>query len=359
MKDANEREATLNTATEMLGFIFGALADQEMTTRQRTLFEYLSEFLITAVPNATINDFRAMLDPEDHAEYDEHKANAAPEVVDYLNTDFVKDRLTIESKGQVLSRLWPMLRRTAFATMFGAPQSKLDLFKEANTGKLILIKPDKHFLGDQGTKLFGRFWIAQVALMAQKRAAPGAKKLPTYFYIDEAQDYLRGGDPKIEAILEQARKQNVGLTLLHHTATQLKSDDLVKLLGANTSTKMCGSLDTSDEARFAAYLNCDTQFIKAQPKGSFATFVRGVTTTAMSLAVPFVDLAKEPQMNAAAYEAYRKQNRAQYGAPTERHPTPHQEQPATTDRTRNTAERAGTPTQPASPSDPLAPDTDY
>ena len=304
----------LNSTLEMVDFVFGKLSESEMTYRQQNMFNYLAEFLVTAVPNATIHDFRNMLDVKRAAEYDQHIPKASTEVRDYLTTDFVKEKFTIDARHQVLTKMRGMLRNEAFARMFGAPKTKLNLFKELERGVCILIKPDKYKLGDDGTRLFGRFWIAQMQYVARQRQAT-QRKTPTYFYIDEAQDYLKGGDPKIEGILEQARKENIGLTLLHHGGHQLRSDDLLQLLGANTATKMCGSLGSADLSRFAGYLGCDPNFIRAQePRQSFAAHIRGMTKSAISLRPPYIDLKKEPRMSEDAWRQMRKRNSEKYGA---------------------------------------------
>jgi len=318
----------INGALEMINFVFSKLADSEPTYRQDNLFNYLSEFLITAVPGATIRDFRDLLDQRKAPAYDKYKKNASDEVRDYLQTDFVKEKYTVDARSQVLTKLRAMLREPAFADMFSAPKTKLNLFKELERGVCVLIKPDKFRLGEDGTRLFGRFWIAQMKLIAQQRQV-SAKKTPTFFYIDECQDYLRGGDPKIESILEQARKQNIGLTLLHHYGDQLKSTDLLQLLGANTATKICGSLASSDLTRFSSYLECEPSFISGQqPKKSFACSVRGYTGRAISLQFPFIDLTKEPQMSEETLSAMRRANIAKYGVGTHEGPeTPQPKMP--------------------------------
>jgi hypothetical protein len=303
----------LNSALEMISFVFAKLSDNELTYRQANLFNYLSEFLMTAVRGATLNDFRNMLDIRRAAEYEKYIPNAPAEVQDYLKTDFIKEKFTLDARSQVLTKLRGMLREPAFARMFGASKTKLNLFAELERGVCCLIKPTKAVLGEDGTKLFGRFWIAQMKLIAQKRQFT-TKKTPTFFYIDECQDYLRGGDPKIETILEQARKENIGVTLLHHYADQLKSTELVQLLGANTATKICGSLASADLSRFASYLQCEPSFIVSQePRKSFACGVRGLTRQALSLRFPYIDLTKQPLMSGQAHKRLREINIQKYG----------------------------------------------
>lgn len=68
-------------------------------------------------------------------------------------------------------------------------KTKLDIGKERDAGKIILIDNSKQKLGDEGAEFFGRFFIALVLAAAQQRAGrPQSEKLPCYFYIDECQN---------------------------------------------------------------------------------------------------------------------------------------------------------------------------
>jgi hypothetical protein len=305
--------SSINSALEMINFVFAKLSESELTYRQGNLFDYLGEFLITAVPNATIFDFRNMLDLKRAKDYEQFYQNASSEVQDYLTTDFVKEKFTVDARSQVLTKMRGMLRMPAFANMFGSAKTRFNLFKELERGTCVLIKPSKYAMGDDGTRLFGRFWIAQMKMVAQERQKT-SRKTPTYFYIDECQDYLRGGDPKIETILEQARKEHIGLTLLHHYGDQLKSNELLQLLGANTATKMCGSPASSDLSRFSSYMQCEPKFLlEQQPRKTFAMFVRGKTPRALSVTFPHIDIAKQSRLTEAEWRAMRNANRQRYG----------------------------------------------
>lgn len=69
--------------------------------------------------------------------------------------------------------------------MFTHPKSKLDLFTEMNAGKMILISTAKDLLKENGTEIFGRFFIAMIAQAAQERAVlPVSERLPIFVYID-------------------------------------------------------------------------------------------------------------------------------------------------------------------------------
>ncbi|WP_417320790.1 hypothetical protein [Erythrobacter aureus] len=137
----------------------------------------------------------------------------------------------------MLRRLWGILENQTFERMFSHPRSRLDLFKEMNAGKVILINTAKDLLKEQGTEIFGRFFIAMIAQAAQERATlPEHKRTPTIVYVDEAQDYF---DRNIGLILAQARKYNVGIVLAHQYLGPLEPK-LQEAFSANTAIRFAG-----------------------------------------------------------------------------------------------------------------------
>ena len=128
----------------------------------------------------------------------------------FFETEFRSKEFT-GTKKQVLRRLYGILENQTFERMFSHPKSKLDLFTEMNAGKVILINTAKDLLKENGTEIFGRFFIAMIAQAAQERAVLDKNdRLPTFVYVDEANDYF---DRNIGIILSQARKYNIGIVL--------------------------------------------------------------------------------------------------------------------------------------------------
>ena len=58
--------------------------------------------------------------------------------------------------------MWGILENQTFERMFSHPRSKLDLYTEMNAGRVILINTAKDLLKEQGTEIFGRFFIALI-----------------------------------------------------------------------------------------------------------------------------------------------------------------------------------------------------
>ncbi len=158
------------------------------------------------------------------------------------------------------------------------------MFTAMNAGKLILINTAKSLLKEQSTEVFGRFFIALIAQAAQERATLHARdRLPAMVYVDEAQDYF---DQNVGLILSQARKYKVGMVMAHQYLGQL-SNGLQEAFEANTSIKLAGGVSARDARTMAVQMSADPQAIQQHPKGTFATYIRGLTERAVFMVFLF------------------------------------------------------------------------
>ena len=62
-------------------------------------------------------------------------------------------------------------------------------------------------------------------------------------------------------------------------------------------------------------MNCEPDLIARQPKGSFATFIRGLTERAVPIAYPFFVLEEREKRSAEELTEIRALNRARYAEP--------------------------------------------
>lgn len=285
-----DRERLTNSILELYDFVLGSLLDAGMTQKQNVIFRYVTRLMLR-IPNATIHTFRELMEPKSEEKFAEHIAKLTGTAKQFFETEF-SSREFEQTKKQVLRRLWGILENQTFERMFSHPRSKLDLFSEMNTGKVILINTAKDLLKESGTEIFGRFFIALIAQAAQERATlPANKRMPTFVYIDEAADYF---DRNIGIILSQARKYNVGMVLAHQYLGQLEPK-LQEAFSANTSIKFAGGVSTRDARALGPQMSADPSLIESQPKGSFASYIRGVTNSALPLRFPFGHMEKMEQ----------------------------------------------------------------
>jgi hypothetical protein len=189
-----------------------------------------------------------------------------------------------------------------------------------------LINTSKSLLKEQGTQILGRFFIALIAQAAQERATlPDFDRLPAMVYIDEAQDYF---DQNIGIILSQARKYKVGMIMAHQFLGQLTSG-LSEAFEANTSIKLAGGVSARDARALAGQMSADPDLVQRQPKGTFATFVRGLTERAVPISFPFFVLENMPCASNEERDAIREYSRKKYAEPLQNkaehsEPTDHQ-----------------------------------
>jgi len=302
-----ERERLTNSILELYDFVLGTLLDAQMTQKQNVIFRYVTRLMLH-IPDATIHTLRELMEPKSEIKFAKHIAKLEGTARHFFETEFAGPEFT-QTKKQVLRRLWGILENQTFERMFSHPRSKLDLFKEMNAGKVILINTAKDLLKEQGTEIFGRFFIAMIAQAAQERATLNeSERVPTMVYIDEAQDYF---DRNIGLILAQARKYNVGMVLAHQYLGQLEAK-LQEAFAANTAIKFAGGVSAKDARSLAPMLYTDPAFIESQGKGSFAAHIRGVTKHAVPLRFPFLFMEGLPKMPAAERGAQRETMRTRY-----------------------------------------------
>jgi len=317
--DALERERLTNSIIELYDFVLGSLLSAGMTAKQSVVFRYVTR-LMFHIPDATIHTLRELMEPDGTKKYQAYidKLDGTPRR--FFETEFDSKEFT-NTKTQVLRRLYGVLENQTFERMFSHPQSKFDMFTEMNAGKLILINTSKSLLKEQGTEIFGRFFIALIAQAAQERATlPSYDRLPVMVYIDEAQDYF---DQNVGIILSQARKYKVGMVMAHQYLGQLTSG-LQEAFEANTSIKLAGGVSARDARALAGQIATNAEKIQEQPKGTFATYVRGLTQNAVPISFPFFVLEKLPRTTKEERVAILQHSRDCYAEPLQ-HKSEHSE----------------------------------
>ncbi|UCI07373.1 type IV secretory system conjugative DNA transfer family protein [Mesorhizobium sp. B1-1-8] len=305
-----DRERLQNALVELLSFALGSLMSAEMTAKQGTLFSFLIRAMLI-IPDATIHTFRELLEPNGEEKFREHLMGLSGSARLFFETEYSDAKQYGETRRQVLRRLWGLLENSAFERMMSSATSKFDLFTEMAAGKVILINADKSLLQQSGTEIFGRFFIAMIALAAQER---DEYALPCFVYIDEFGDYAANADSFITNIFQQARKRRIGMIVAHQMLGDL-STKTADSIAANTSIKFVGGASHADAGRLAKEMRTGHDFVHAQRQGSFAAFVRNVTPTAVSLTVPFGFMEKLETMSQDEAREVRNRMRATYAQP--------------------------------------------
>lgn len=260
-------EGEINAAVELLEYVLGGLLETELTGKQQIVFQYALQ-LVVAIPGGNINTLRHILKPKGWCDYAD-VVDTLPRVVrEFFEQEFDNDRQFGKTKEEINYRLWGLLKNPTFARIFSATENPVDMYDELAESKLVLIDTDLNRLGEKGSALFGKLFIAQILQAARQRFSKPHR--PAYVYIDEAPIYF---DKNLATMLEQARKANIGLILAHQSLDQAKG--INHAIMGNTATKFVGGVSNSDAYQMAGNMNTTADFIKDQRPLHFALYMRG------------------------------------------------------------------------------------
>lgn len=296
----------------LLEYVFSALLEAKMTALQMTLFRKVLPAIIAGIPNATLETFVDVI-ANGVERYKACIEALPPEQRNFFfdtQSGFLSKTYT-ETRNQLIWRLQFLLSNPIIRQMFSAVKTKLDIGKEMDAGKVIVIDNSKKQLGDEGAEFFGRFFIALILAAAEQRSGrPQSGKKSCYFYIDECQSVIRR-DEKISTILDECRSQKIAVILAHQRTAQIISENVLDAL-ANCAIRMANS---DDEAKYLAdKLRSTADDLRSLPRGTFATFVRDQTRGAIALQVPQTNLADLPRLTSVELRDIKERMRREYAA---------------------------------------------
>jgi hypothetical protein len=298
--------ANIAHTISLLEYVLSTLLEAKPTAMQTALFRKLLPAFLELRANPTIEDLRRVL---------VEGVRDLPDSLSSESREFLTDRTygfpsgTYKSTREQLTwRLDLLLSNPIIKAMFGSLKTRLDIGKEMDAGKIIIINNSKALLGDEGAEFFGRFFIALILAAAQQRAGrPNSEKLPCFVYIDECHNIIKN-DTKIPTILDECRSQKIALILAHQRTAQLSLPVLDAV--SNCAIRFANS---DDEARYLSdKLRTSTEFLRKLKRGQFGAFVRDVTDRAVAVDVPYHDMSKLPRMTGNELTAFRKQMSDQF-----------------------------------------------
>jgi Helicase HerA, central domain len=303
--DDTTREQVTAGVIQTFSYLFGSLFNLDLTGKQSVFFRYCVRLLLslpdTLGRNATILDMLHLM--ADDTPY-RAAISKLPDIQrDFFERDF-KSATFKPTKEQIRYRLQAIIENPTMARLFTAPETKLDLFSEMNRGAIILVDTAKDFLKDNSA-VYGQLIISLVLQAVIERAAIAEhERKATFLYVDEAASFFSSN---IDDLLTEARKFKTGLVLAHQYGDQA-SASLRASLAANTNIKMASGLSASDARMMAPDMRTTPDFILSQPRLQFATHIRNVTPSAVS--IPIAPKGPLPSLSDAAFADLCARNRA-------------------------------------------------
>jgi hypothetical protein len=306
-----EREQILAGIIELYDYLFGAIS-AELTQKQAVIFRYLARLMLD-IPGANIQTLRELM--ENASPFESYIRQLTGTTRAFFDNEF-SDRSFTATKQQIRRRLYGILSNPTFERIFSHPRNKLDIRTALDTGKIVLVNTAQDVLKAEASSFFGRYIIALVMQAVFERAAqPESQRRPAFLYIDEAADYF---DDNIDALLIQARKYKLGVTLAHQFLDQL-TPALRASMMTNPAIRFAGGVSQKDANALDADMRTTSHMLMATRKRDasteFACYVRNLTPSAVTLQVPLGVAEAEPRMTASAWTNLRQRSRALLAEP--------------------------------------------
>lgn len=305
---------------EFIEYIF-ELLNTEMSVHQATLL-YYTILLCKEIPSASLETFRDILQ-NGWRKYENFVRQLKQRDQDFFDKSW-DDTLYKPRRPEVLARLRALMKTPAIDAILQCPRTQIDISTLMDNKKIVLVNNNYEKLGDKGSELLGRLFIALVWAAARKRSLHHGEKTPVFFFIDEAH-WVIANDTKISTIIQQCRSQKIALVLAHQELQSIKNPD-VKASLFNAAIKFANP--TGEAAQLADKFRTDADFLEQQRLGTFAAWVLDKTPKAVQIEVPRVAgpdnaLFDYPRLSDEQYRAILKRSRDNYCyAPQHEPPAP-------------------------------------
>lgn len=289
--------ATGSHTIDQLEYLFSGLFETAPTEKQLTLLRTVL-LAMAAIPNATIFTMRELLSSPLGGYKDFDLSRMHPDDLAFFTSGKFDSKSYMATRTEELDwRIQSLITKVPLLRdMFKAPHTKLDLAKEMDAGKLIIVDNSEHKLGKSGSAFFGRFFVAMTLAAAQQRQKKDAdEKLPTFLYIDEC-DTVIARDNNIAEMIVRCRSQKIGVVLAHQLLSQIKSMDVRAAL-ANCAVRFANSDDEAPE--LAARMRTTPEHLRSLHTGQFALFMSDLTKEPLTINVPNNPVSKWPKIPAA------------------------------------------------------------
>lgn len=167
-----------------------------------------------------------------------------PEVAYFWEREFTL--LRGKPQAPILTRLDTFLRPKPIRYMVAQSNSRLDLRRAMDEGKIVLCRLSHGAIGEENAYLLGTLLVSKLHQVAMSRQDVAEEdRRPFYLYIDEFHHFVT---ESMASILSGARKYRLGLVLAHQDLRQLqsRSADVTASVMANPCTRVCFRVGDED-----------------------------------------------------------------------------------------------------------------
>ncbi len=148
-----------------------------------------------------------------------------------------------EAIAPIQNKVGQFLSSSLIRNIVGQEHSTIDVRKEMDNGKILLMNLSKGRIGEENAALLGAMMITRIQLAAMSRVdIPETQRRDFYLYVDEFQNF---STESFASILSEARKYRLNITMAHQYIEQL-SDEVKAAVFGNVGTMAAFRVGATD-----------------------------------------------------------------------------------------------------------------
>lgn len=227
--------------------------------------EYILNNILLALleyPGSTLLGVNRMLTDKDFRK-DVIAHVTDPSVKDFWTKEFANytDKYAAEATPAIQNKIGQFTANPVIRNLIGQPKSSFDFRRVMDEKKIIIVNLSKGELGPDNMRLIGGMIVTKLYLAAMSRANVSADVLsrlpPTYFYVDEFQNFA---NESFSEILSEARKYKLALTVANQYMDQMTDEVRAAVVG-NVGTLVSFRVGSTDaeilEKEFTPYFTAE------------------------------------------------------------------------------------------------------
>ena len=208
----------------------------------------------------------------------------------------------------IVSKIDPLTSNDYIRPIIGQQKSAFNFRQIMDDRKILLVNLSKGRLGEINANLIGMIFVGKILMAALSRVDDPTKSFaPFFLHIDEFQNI---STPSIAAILSEARKYKLGLTVAHQFIAQLDPvirDAVFGNVGSMAAFRVGNDDAQALESQFAPVFSANDIMNTPNYNAVMRVLANGTPTPAFSVAAsppPLSDPAKAAQLIQASYQTY-------------------------------------------------------
>lgn len=208
----------------------------------------------------------------------------------------------------IVSKIDPLTANDYIRPIIGQQTSAFNFRQIMDERKILLVNLSKGRLGEINSNLIGMIFVGKILMAALSRVDDQSKSFPPFFlHIDEFQNI---STPSISAILSEARKYKLGLTVAHQFIAQLDPairDAVFGNVGSMAAFRVGNDDAQALEAQFAPTFSANDIMNTPNYNAVMRILADGTPAPAFSVATsppPESDFALASHLIANSYQKY-------------------------------------------------------